>query len=114
MSHRQPLEVKLGYLINGTFSFHSVTQLLAKLKSTWLNRLNNKGHVGLYRSYGGDYIGKGRVQSNSYNIITDSRQSDGFLPRQPVSIGFDGVRLPTFSTPSSTILCCISTKSLAN
>ena len=45
---------------------------------------------------------------------TDSRQSDGFLPRQPVSIGCDGVRLPTFSTPSSTILCCIFTKSLAN
>ena len=45
---------------------------------------------------------------------TDSRQSDGFLPRQPVSIGSDGVRLPTFSTPSSTILCCIFTKSLAN
>ena len=32
---------------------------------------------------------------------TDSRQSDEFLPRQPVSIGSDGVRLPTFSTPSS-------------
>ena len=30
---------------------------------------------------------------------TDSRLSDGFLPRQPVSIGSDGVRLPTFSTP---------------
>ena len=44
---------------------------------------------------------------------TDLRQSDGLLPRQPVSIGSDGVRLPTFSTPSSTILCCIFTKSLA-
>ena len=45
---------------------------------------------------------------------TDLRQSDGLLPRQPVSIGSDGVRLPTFSTPSSTILCCIFTESLAN
>ena len=32
---------------------------------------------------------------------TDSQQTDGFLPRQPVSIGSAGVRLPTFSTPSS-------------
>ena len=45
---------------------------------------------------------------------TDSWQSDGHLPRQPVSIGSDGVRLSTFSTPSSAILCCIFTKSLAN
>ena len=45
---------------------------------------------------------------------TDSRQSDGFLPPQPVSIGSDGVRLSKISTPSSTILCCIFTKSLAN
>ena len=45
---------------------------------------------------------------------TVSRRSDGLLPRQPVSIGSDGVRLPTFSTPSSAILCCIFTKSLAN
>ena len=37
---------------------------------------------------------------------TDSRQSDGFFPPQPVFIGSDGVRLPTFYTPSSTILCC--------
>ena len=41
-------------------------------------------------------------------------QPDGLLPRQPVSIGSDGVRLPTFYTPSSTILCCIYTKSLVN
>ena len=45
---------------------------------------------------------------------TDSRQSDGLLPPQPVSIGSDGVRLWIFSTPSSAILCCIFTKSLAN
>ena len=45
---------------------------------------------------------------------TVSRRSDGLLPRQPVSIGSDGVRLPTFSTPSSATLCCIFTKSLAN
>ena len=45
---------------------------------------------------------------------TVSRWSDGLLPRQPVSIGSDGVGLPTFSTPSSAILCCIFTKSLAN
>ena len=45
---------------------------------------------------------------------TDSRQSDGLLPRQPVFIGSDGVRLSTFSTPSPAILCCIFTKSLAN
>ena len=45
---------------------------------------------------------------------TVSGRSDGLLPRQPVSIGSDGVRLPTFSTPSSAILCCIFTKSLAN
>ena len=30
---------------------------------------------------------------------TDSQLSDGFLPRQPVSIGSDGVRLPIFPTP---------------
>ena len=40
---------------------------------------------------------------------TDLRQSNGRLPLQPVA-----TRLPTFSTPSSTILCCIFTKSLAN
>ena len=40
-------------------------------------------------------------------------QSDGLLPRQPVPIGSDGVRLPTISNPSSTLLCCIITKSLA-
>ena len=45
---------------------------------------------------------------------TDSPRSDGFLQQQPVSIGSDGVRLPTFSTPSSTILSYIFTKSLAN
>ena len=45
---------------------------------------------------------------------THSRQSDGLLPRQPVSIGSDGVRLPTFSTDSTAIFCCILTKSLAN
>ena len=33
-------------------------------------------------------------------LRTVSRRSDGLLPRQPVSIGSDGVRLPTFSTPS--------------
>ena len=32
-------------------------------------------------------------------LRTHMRRSDGFLPRQPVSIGSDGVRLPTFSTP---------------
>ena len=47
-------------------------------------------------------------------LRTDMRRSDGFLPRQPVSIGSDGVRLPTFSTPSSAIPCRIFTKSLAN
>ena len=41
-------------------------------------------------------------------LRTDMRWSDGFLPRQPVSIGSDGVRLPTFSTPSSAILCELS------
>ena len=45
---------------------------------------------------------------------TVSRRSDGLLPRQPVSIGSDGVRLPTFSTPSSALPCRIFTKSLAN
>ena len=45
---------------------------------------------------------------------TDSWQSNGFLPRQPVSIWSDGVCLSINSTPSSTILCCIFTKSLAN
>ena len=45
---------------------------------------------------------------------TVSRQSDGLLPRQPGSIGSDGVRLPTFFTSSSSIPCCIFTKSLAN
>ena len=45
---------------------------------------------------------------------TVSRRSDGLLPRQPVSIGSDGVRLPTFSTPSSATPCRIFTKSLAN
>ena len=45
---------------------------------------------------------------------TVSRRSDGLLPRQPVSIGSDGVRWPTFFTPSSAILCFIFTKSLAN
>ena len=30
------------------------------------------------------------------------RQSNGLVPRQHVSIGSDGVRLPTFSTPSTT------------
>ena len=47
-------------------------------------------------------------------LRTDMRRFDGFLPRQPVCIGSDGVRLPTFSTPSSAILCCIFIKSLAN
>ena len=82
-------------------------------------------------------------------LRTDMWRSDGFLPRRTVSIGSDGVRLPTFSapphlylavyllslsrtvsrrsdgllprqpvsifsTPSSAILCCIFTKSLAN
>ena len=47
-------------------------------------------------------------------LRTDMRRSDGFLPRQPVSIGSDGVRLPTFSTPSSSIPCRIFTNSLAN
>ena len=39
-----------------------------------------------------------------------SRQSNGLLPRQRGSIGSDGVRLPTFSTPSLAIPCCIFTK----
>ena len=38
--------------------------------------------------------------------------SDGLLSKQPISFGSDGVRLPTFSTPSSTLLCCILSKSL--
>ena len=41
-------------------------------------------------------------------------ESDGLLTRQPVSIGSDGVRLPTFSTSSSTLLCHTFSKSLAN
>ena len=45
---------------------------------------------------------------------TDTQQSDGLLPRQPVSIGSDGVRLPTFSSPLTTIPCCIYTTTLAN
>ena len=42
-----------------------------------------------------------RINSSS-PTPTDSQHSDGFFPRQPVFIVFfDGVRLPTFSTPSS-------------
>ena len=47
-------------------------------------------------------------------LRTDWRRSDGFLPRQPVSIGSNEVRLPTISTPSSAIPCCIFIKSLTN
>ena len=39
-----------------------------------------------------------------YNVLslsrTDMRQSDGLVPRQPISIGSDGDCLPIFSTPS--------------
>ena len=41
-------------------------------------------------------------------------ESDGLFSRQPVSIGSDGVRLPTFSTPATTPLWCVFTTSLAN
>ena len=48
-----------------------------------------------------------------HNIFYVSRKltrgaSDRLLSVQSVSIGFDGVRLPTFSTPFTTLLCSLS------
>ena len=57
------------------------------------------------------------LKKSELTLVTATRlqrQLTGFLPQQPVFIGSDGVRLPTFSTPSSAIPCRIFTKSLAN